>query len=265
MRATAPFRRLLLLLLPLAGCDRASELRFDDDPQWIVSIAELKARGTSEAAALTEELAIRGRVVSSDRYGEFDRELVIEDASGGITLAAEHPALADVYPFGTLVTVRCNGLWLCDRGGKLVLSSAPGPYGATPVAQAEFPSRIRTEQAPEQAPEAAPLTIGAIDMRRVDTYVRLDGVRFIPADVCWCDTDPQTGRYVATERTIADAEGRIFRVRTAGTCLYAGEPVPEGTGSLKGIVDYFGGVYSLRPVNRGAEFATSAASPRAYP
>lgn len=264
MRATAPIRW-LLLLLPLAGCDRATELRFDEDPRTIVSIAELKARGTSEAAALTEELAIRGRVVSSDRYGEFDRELVIEDASGGITLAAEHPALADLYPFGTLVTIRCNGLWLCDRGGKLVLGAAPGPYGATPVAQAELPSRIRIEPAPERAPEAAPLAIDAISLSRVDTYVRLDGVRFIPADVCWCDTDPQTGRFVTTERTIADAEGRIFRVRTAGSCLYAGEPVPKGTGSLKGIVDYFGGVCSLRPVNRGAEFATPAASPTAYP
>lgn len=284
MRTTAPVRRplrlrprqrhrtwsrpwlWLWLLLPQAGCDRATELRFDDDPEGIVTIAQLKARGAAaEAVALTEDLSVRGRVVSSDRYGEFSRELVVEDASGGITLAAGHPSLADAYPFGTLVTIRCNGLWLCDYGGKIVLGGAPGAYGPTPVAQTELPSRIHVEPAPGEAPEAAPITLDAITQRRVDTYVRIEGVRFAEAEVCWCDTDPETGRTATTVREFVDGRGGTFRVRTLGTCRYANEPVPSGTGSLQGIVDYFGGSYSLRLVNRGAEFPTPEASPTACP
>lgn len=63
-----------------------------------------------------------------------------------------------------------------------------------------------------------------------------------------------------------DTRGRTFTVRTAATCAYAKEPLPQGTGSLYGIIDYFAGKYSLRITNREAEFSgtatSSAASPR---
>ena len=75
----------------------------------------------------------------------------------------------------------------------------------------------------------------------------------------WCDTDPETGRAVATEREIVDTRGRTFTVRTAATCVYAKEPLPQGTGSLYGIIDYFAGKYTLRVTNREAEFSGTAA------
>ena len=72
-------------------------------------------------------------------------------------------------------------------------------------------------------------------------------------------TDPETGRAVATEREIVDTRGRTFTVRTAATCVYAKEPLPQGTGSLYGIIDYFAGKYTLRVTNREAEFSGTAA------
>ena len=68
-----------------------------------------------------------------------------------------------------------------------------------------------------------------------------------------------------TERRIADHTGREFIVRTAGTCTYATEPVPQGTGSVYGIIDYFNGKYTLRIANREVDFATVAARPTACP
>lgn len=53
--------------------------------------------------------------------------------------------------------------------------------------------------------------------------------------------------------------GRTFTVRTAATCVYAKEPLPQGTGSLYGIIDYFAGKYTLRVTNREAEFSGTAA------
>ena len=79
-------------------------------------------------------------------------------------------------------------------------------------------------------------------MRHTDTYVHFEGVRFVQQGN-WCDPDPETGRPATTERQIADASGREFTVRTAGTCTYATEPVPQGTGSVYGIIDYFNGKY----------------------
>lgn len=103
-----------------------------------------------------------------------------------------------------------------------------------------------------------PATFGEVSARHIDTRVRFDGVRFADAGKTWCDTDPETGRTVATERTIVDAGGNEFTVRSAATCAYAKEPLPSGTGSLYGIIDYFAGKYTLRVTNREVVFSRTA-------
>ena len=55
--------------------------------------------------------------------------------------------------------------------------------------------------------------------------------------------------------------------KATGYCrpTYATEPVPQGTGSVYGIIDYFNGKYTLRIANREVDFATVAARPTACP
>ena len=120
-------------------------------------------------------------------------------------------------------------------------------------------TEIRTEPPGGETPSAQLLTFDAVSARHIDTRVRFDDVRFADAGKTWCDTDPETGRAVATEREIVDTRGRTFTVRTAATCVYAKEPLPQGTGSLYGIIDYFAGKYTLRVTNREAEFSGTAA------
>lgn len=103
--------------------------------------------------------------------------------------------------------------------------------------------------------------IGTAD---IDRYVRLDGVCF-PDGGPWCAVDPETGRHTTTEHRIVDTEGHTFTVCAASTCTYADEPVPSGTGSLCGIVDFFNGKFTLRVTDCGALFVSAAAPPRAYP
>ncbi|WP_418414711.1 DUF5689 domain-containing protein [Alistipes shahii] len=241
MRTTA---RISLLTLPVlltlpAGCDRATQPEFTvrpPEPQNSVAYLKSLCDGKS-SVAIAQDITIRGFVTANDLYGEFHRTIVVEDASGGISIAAEGSPLADLYPFGIVATVRCNGLTLCDYGGKIQLGTTPG--GETPSAQL--------------------LTFDAVSARHIDTRVRFDDVRFADAGKTWCDTDPETGRAVATEREIVDTRGRTFTVRTAATCVYAKEPLPQGTGSLYGIIDYFAGKYTLRVTNREAEFSGTAA------
>ena len=243
MRTTA---RISLLTLPVlltlpAGCDRATQPEFTvrpPEPQNSVAYLKSLCDGKS-SVAIAQDITIRGFVTANDLYGEFHRTIVVEDASGGIAIAAEGSPLADLYPFGIVATVRCNGLTLCDYGGKIQLGTTPGDGGETPSAQL--------------------LTFDAVSARHIDTRVRFDDVRFADAGKTWCDTDPETGRAVATEREIVDTRGRTFTVRTAATCVYAKEPLPQGTGSLYGIIDYFAGKYTLRVTNREAEFSGTAA------
>lgn len=264
MKTTAYVKWLVPLLL-LGACDRTTRQEFGGEPAGMHSIAYLKSLCTKACVPVTRDLTIRGTVTANDRFGEFYKTLVIEDASGGISLAADRTELFLDYPVGTTLTVSCNGLMLCDYGGKIQLGTEPrDDTGAGRIPSAELARYLHPETATPQQPVPATLTIDALAARHTDTFVRLDGVRFLE-NGSWCDTDPETGRAVTTERTITDARGNRLTIRTAGTCAYAKEPVPEGTGSLCGIIDCFGGRYSLRIANRSVVFTAPEAPPTAYP
>ncbi len=152
-----------------------------------------------------------------------------------------------------------TALRCATTAGKIQLGTTPGDGGAGCIPREELARYIRTEPPGGETPSAQLLTFDAVSARHIDTRVRFDDVRFADAGKTWCDTDPETGRAVATEREIVDTRGRTFTVRTAATCVYAKEPLPQGTGSLYGIIDYFAGKYTLRVTNREAEFSGTAA------
>ena len=85
MKTTACIKLLALLLL--AACDRTSKLSFEGGaPGGVHTIADLKARCTANSVAVTEDITLEGVVTGNDFYGEFYKTLVVEDASGGISV-----------------------------------------------------------------------------------------------------------------------------------------------------------------------------------
>ncbi len=246
---------LLAAAVGMAACSRSRGLDYPEREETTAgqhSIAWLKSRCKGESTLLTDEIVVRGRVVANDRFGEWSRALVIADETGGITVFADAASLAERYPFGASVVLYCNGLRLHDYGGKVVVGSEPSDYGFG-IPQETIASHLHRETDAPAAPVPVAVTLGWIAARHVDTYVQVADVHFCERG-CWCDKDPVTGRFVDTDRTIADDAGNRFVVRTRGGCLYAGEPLPEGKGSLCGVVDCFNGRFSLRSVNRGADF-----------
>lgn len=259
MKTIACIDRLVLgVLVPFvcfAGCSRSSGLDFPEtnEPDGLHSVVWLKSLCKGESRLLTEEIAVCGRIVANDRYGEWSGALVLEDETGGITVFAEGSSLADCYPFGATVVLYCNGLRLYDYGGKVAVGSAPNDYGFG-LTREELAAHLHRGVDSPAPPEPRTVSLDAIGSEHVDTYVRVTGVRFCEQG-SWCDKDPATGRRITTERTIVDDAGHSFLVRTAGDCDYAKEPLPSGKGSLCGVVDYFNGKYSLRVVNREIDFS----------
>lgn len=93
MKTTACIKLLALLLL--AACDRTSKLSFEGGaPGGVHTIADLKARCTANSVAVTEDITLEGVVTGNDFYGEFYKTLVVEDASGGISVLIDGTRLA---------------------------------------------------------------------------------------------------------------------------------------------------------------------------
>lgn len=266
MRTTALIR--LSLLVPvLVACDQTSKMDFGGYPAEMRTIASLKAYCHKQVTPIVDPISIQGTVTGNDLYGEFPNELVIEDASGGITIAANHASLADNYPLGCVVTIHCSGLVLRDYGGKIELGyAADDPTDPVSIPEEELPRYLRREHPEKGRPKPVRLTFSELEVHRMDTYIRFDGVRFVDPLVPWCDTDSTTGRMQTTEHTITDAQGRTCVVRTSGACTYATELVPLGTSSLCGILDYFNGKFALRITNREVlvDPVNAATPPTAY-
>lgn len=244
----------MLMVLALIACNQSTTL--DPDPEKIdgeVSIAYLKALAVRSATSVTETRIIRGTITANDRYGELQQRLMIEDESGAISIVLRREQLHTTYPVGGTLSVHCTGLILCNYGGKVELGSdleAGYTVGLDAVAEQR---RLTLERTTSVWPEPTPLQITNLAPQWIDRYVRLDKVRFVDRGH-WCNSDPETHQFLTTEHTIIDAAGNPLLVRTLGSVLYANEPLPEGSGSLYGVIDYFGGHYSLRVVNRGFYF-----------
>ena len=129
MRRTAGHFEALLAVCAAAlaaGCDEATHPAPREEQRATNSVAYLKSLCDGRnSVVVTQEITVQGYVAANDRYGEFTKSLVIEDATGGITVAADLESVADVCPFGYVATLRCHGLVLCDYGGKIQIGVAP--------------------------------------------------------------------------------------------------------------------------------------------
>lgn len=251
-----------LIAWTLTACDSATKLDYGDQTGRFVSIAALKSlcRGTS--SSLTQELKIEGIVTANDMRGEFPKTLVLEDASGGIEIAVDRTALANLFPLGAKVTVYCSGLTLGNYGGKVQLGARPtGDYSVDRIAGTELDRYIRCTMLNSGTRRPRTVRFDDLGAEDADTYVRFEGVRFRDAGEPWCDRNPETGSLQTSVRTLEDGSGGEFPVRILPSSHYAAEPVPQGSGSVNGIVDYFKGELSLRIVNYEIDFVISEALP----
>ena len=137
---------LFVSLLWAGSCDKADEPGYMPGPDAVfMSIAHLKSLCTKASVTLTRDIRLRCVVTANDHYGEFDRTLVVADASGGIEVAVDAADLYRDYPLGANLTLYCNGLALGDYGGKIQLGTTPGDGGAGCIPREELARYIRTE------------------------------------------------------------------------------------------------------------------------
>ena len=245
----------LLLCLLLGACNEATsiDLEKEEEVSGLCSIAYLKAQASNGERVIDESLVIQGIVTSTDRLGEFNRQLIIEDESGAILINIELAELYRRYPIGSQLEIYCCGLRLRNYGGRIELGGETDLYQRYGLREEELDRYIRTLTPAASAPQPRAMTFETITAQEVACYVRFDNVQFTESGI-WCDEDSTASDAYASEHTITDPAGNRFTVRTLATCHYAKEPLPSGKGSLYGIIDYFNGRYSLRVVNYGVRF-----------
>lgn len=241
--------------LVLAGCSYPERASVDDtlSDREYVSIASLLDAYRGYPYTFTDSRFIRGRVVSTDRYGNFYKTLAISDGFRAVEIKLDCDDLFVRYPIGSEIEVACNGLTIGSYSGVLQLGSAPsGGYETGYIDAGDMDAVIHMLGFPTEPVAASVRTVEELSMDDVSMLVALDGVQFVEAGdgTAWCSLSADGG-YTDTDRYVADMSGRRLAVRTSRHAVFASWPLPSGSGRIEGILSVFNGQYQLKVVNPG--------------
>lgn len=224
---------------------------FDPNLPVNTTIAELKARHTlDQYEEITDDVILGAIVISNDEAGNFFKQLVIQDSTGGIEIRIEMTDLHNIYPVGRKVYVKAKGLWLGDYNGLIQLGAG---YDSDKQELIRIPESILT-QFVIPATFGHPvipktLTIDQLTLADVSTLIELENVQFVSADAGETWADPVLQQTL--NREIEDCSRRRVIVRTSGFAKFAGVFTPTGRGTFVGVLGVFGSdfQFTIRDLN----------------
>lgn len=242
----------LALIIPMACVD----LEFDqppaggEDPNLPVNItiAELKSRHTiGEYEEITDDVTFQGLVVSDDKEGNFFKQLIIQDETGGIEMRIEMTDLNNVYPVGRKVYVQAKGLWLGDYGGTTQLGAGEGLDNSGNPTLLRIPESILdlfVVPATYGNPVTpAIITVDELSTSMLSTLVKFENMQFIAGDAGQTYADAVLMQTL--NREIEDCSKKRIIVRTSGFASFAGDTTPVMNGEIVGVLSIFRDDYQL--------------------
>lgn len=241
------FRYLLPLSLLLTGIWSCVDQDFDEPPvtglpnlQSNISIADLKKLNTigSDDKQITDSLVIEGIVTADDESGNWYKQIVIEDETGGIVVRLNSVGLYNTYPIGRKAYVSLKGLWLGDYNDLPQINGAPD----SAIAELLIPSHVFAG-ARDQQITPTPVAISGFKPELVGSLIQLDDVQFVAEDTARTYADAVNR--LTENRTVEDCFGNRAIIRTSGYADFANKGVPNGSGTVLAILSIYQGTYQL--------------------
>lgn len=239
-----------VVLLIVSSC---LDHTFDEPPAFEPEMVE--ANGTvgdlldswvsEKFTEIEEDLIITGNVVANDESGNFYKQLVIQDETGGIQVRLDAIGLFNEFPIGRKIAIRCQGLFISDYNGLPQLSSVTGTgVDLTSIAIPEplIPEFVfnTSETEPIAAKE---ININENSSSLINTLVRYDDVQFTVGSAAKPLAD--IINQFSVNHDLEDCNERTMLVRTSGFASFANEFTPTGKGSITGVLSVFRGDYQL--------------------
>ena len=249
------------VLLVIASCNKKFDeppLNADPDISVTMTIAELKAKyaAIGDFQTVQDDKVISGIVTADDRTGNFFKQIVIQDETGGIPIIIDVNSLYTLYPVGRRVYVKVKGLMLGDYGGTiqlgldstrssdgryLNLGRIPEPLVNTYIVKGSFGNAITP-----QIVKPSDFT-GAINDPLLSKFVQINSAEFRDADLVKTyanESSPTTES--ARNFTIKPCnDTKSIVLRNSSYATFAGLTVPQGNGPLVGVASVFNGTIQM--------------------
>ncbi|TVR41111.1 MAG: hypothetical protein EA394_06670 [Bacteroidia bacterium] len=218
----------LLLVFAFTGCEKDPDHPPVNLPGETMTIGELRNMFTGQPISIEDDVSVFATVSMDESSGNIYREAYVQDATGGIQLRMD---FASGVNEGDSVRLSLKGTVLSDFNNMLQLDSVI--YGRNFI---RIGDGVPVEPKMLTIPE---ITEGGFQAH----LVKLQGVQFVTADLGKTFADPVNQQ--SQNRYLQDCDNNQIIVRTSGYADFAGELLPEGNGSIIGIVAQFGNTWQL--------------------
>ncbi|WP_422349362.1 DUF5689 domain-containing protein [Flagellimonas sp.] len=209
---------------------------------------ELEEMYSDETFQIQEDLIIEGYVISSDEAGNFFNEVYLQDKTKnptkGLLLEAELSPAHLYYPLGTKVLVKLKGLFFGKSGETLRLGSSFTSFGNVSVGRLpalKVQDHLIATCDENGLVEPFPMTISQLDQAGLNTLIKLNDVEFGEEELGLNYAEPQE----ETIRALQDCEENKIELLTSGYADFQEVQLPEGKGSITGILKKEGTKYQL--------------------
>lgn len=218
------------------------------DPNLIVTttIAQLKAMYTigGVPVRIVDDLVVSGIVVADDKSGNFYKELILQDATGGIAIQLDQSNYYVDFPVGRKVFVKLRNLYLGEYNGLIQLGgyyTKSGTYYNTERIPQSLISQhlIKGSYFHTIAPKVVSiynLATNSYDYQ--NTLIKIKDVEFTTAFIGQPYANGPNFSDVNME--VEDCCGNLILLRTSDYSDFGYSLTPVGKGTMSGIFQVFG-------------------------
>ena len=231
-------------LLVFSSCKK----QFDEPP--IADLPNLESNATiadliALAAPTPVELGtqiIEATVIADDKSGNFYKQLVIQDSTGGIRIDIDAFDINTDFPIGRQVWIKCEGLYVWQDG------DVPALIGSSNTNDSRIPQSTYKQfvigGAYDQPLTPTVKSLTSLSTADYHTLIQLDDVEFADCFAGSTYAFPSTQESKNAELTDC-ATGATLIVRNSGFASFSGEYMPTGNGSIVAVFNSFSGTPQL--------------------
>lgn len=211
----------------------------------VIPISTLKSMYKGGPTAINDNIAIEGVVVSDDSEGNFYKSMIIQDPTSGIELKLSMANMSTLYPQGSKVRLLCNSFVLGNYGNQVNLGykSNNPKYETSYFPELLIPKVLfivgKTNLTPIEIP-----SFSQINKNMQGMLVMLNNVQFDSSNLGLTFGDTSKDKKTLN-RILKDQNGAQLQVRTSAYARFASTTIPNGSGSIVGIITYFGNTPQL--------------------
>lgn len=240
----------IIALFFFAGISSCVKDNFDappsggKDPNITVNfrIDSLKARYPGTNYYINEDLVISAIVTADDKSGNFYKQIVVQDTSGGIVVLLGGGSFND-FPIGRRVFIKLRGLYLVQYKGIYQIAGSIAPDGSADGIPTAFYDKFILKGTYFHTVNPKVVTISQLNSSYQSLLIKLEKVEYESSDAGKPFADAYSKASIS--RTIKNCSGGTIETYNSGYSNFASKLTPTGNGSLVCIYSMYGNTPQL--------------------